>query len=164
MRQDDEEFSKKSETHRKNYLSAVNGLYGEKQDIPLKPLIKRKVKRRSRYTEEEILQIKLVSWAKDLSLDMNSIPNHGRRSYWEGQKQVAMGLTKGVSDVFLSHMRQGYGGYWIELKAKGKEPTFEQYAWIAKKRKDGYKADWFDDFDKAKQAIEQYMYGMLPCA
>ena len=82
MRQDDEEFSRKSATYRKAHMQAIKGLYGEKQDIPVKPITKRKVKRKPLPDPEYIIQIKLVAWAKSKGLDLTSIPNAGRRSPW----------------------------------------------------------------------------------
>src|ERR1700752_705959 len=98
MRQDDEDFSRKSKTYRKDYANCVNALYGDKQDIPLRINTKRKKRRLPDPLGESSIQIKLVQWARMKGLDLISIPNVGKRSYWTGQKEVAMGLTAGVSD------------------------------------------------------------------
>jgi len=160
MRQDDEQvnlYSRKSAAYRKHHLDAIKALYGEKQDIPVKPLTRRKVKRRIDPRGESILQMKIVSWAKSKGLTLISIPNHGKRTPWAGQKEVMMGLTRGVSDLFLTHPSNGYAGFWIELKAKDKFPTVEQFSWLHKMRELGYAAAWFDDFDIAKNAIIEYL-------
>jgi len=164
MRQDDEIFAQKSKTYRKNYNQNIAALYGDKTNIPVKPPTKRKKPRSHDPLSEHYIQIKLVQWARMKGLTLISIPNHGKRSAWAGQKEVAMGLTKGVSDLFLAHPSGVKSGYWIELKRPGRCPTFDQYAWLKKMREHGYAADWFDDFDKAKSAIEQYLAGLLPAA
>ena len=150
-------FPGKVKTYRKKYLEASVALYGKKQDIPVKPPILIKVKRKRSPSLEYMLQVKLVTWAKYIGLNLISIPNAGKRSYWQGQREVAMGLTKGVSDLYLAHMANGFGGFWIELKSPGEYPRPEQLAWMTKMREAGYRADWYNDFDKAKQAIEQYL-------
>ncbi len=157
MRQDDEDYSRKSAAYRKRHMDAVKGLYGSEPYIPPKAYIKRKVKRRTDPLGESAIQIKLVTWAKKLNLDLISIPNHGKRSYWTGQKEVAMGLTKGVSDLFLAHPSDGYGGFWIELKRPGQKPTTEQYAWLVKMVERGYAAKSFDNFEIARDAIIEYL-------
>jgi hypothetical protein len=164
MRQDDELFTRKSESYRKKHLIAVKALYGKSEDMPLKPILKRKVKRMVDPRGECHIQIKLVQWARNKGLSLVSIPNHGKRSRWGGEREVLMGLTKGVSDLFLAHPANGYAGFWIELKTKNKIPTLDQYRWLSRMKELGYQSAWFDDFYKAKEAIEQYLYGLTPCA
>jgi hypothetical protein len=154
---EDELFSRKSKAYRNHHMEAVKHLYGEKQYIPLKPLSKRKVKRRSPYGIEDTMQIKLVAWIKYMGLKVISIPNKGKRSYWTGQKEVAMGLWKGASDVFLTHMSKGYGGFFIELKSPGEKPRVEQIEFMEIMRSQGYKAEWYDNFDIAKSEIMTYL-------
>jgi hypothetical protein len=86
-----------------------------------------------------------------------SIPNGGKRSYWAGRQEVAMGLTAGVSDLFLPVVTDVYPGFWIEMKAPGNTPRIEQYHWLRMMRDQGYKAEWYDDWEKAKLAIEDYL-------
>ena len=158
MRQDDEDFSRKSKTYRKNYNQNIAALYGTEKCPAIKPPTKRKVKRKIYpLGEESSIQIKLVQWAKSKGLDLISIPNHGKRSYWTGQKEVAMGLTRGVSDLFLALPCDGYGGFWIELKRPGQKPTAEQMAWLIKMGERGYAARWFDNFELARDAILEYL-------
>jgi hypothetical protein len=160
----DEDFSRKSKSYRKHHMDAVKALYGNEQPPTIKPRRKPKDKRKINPPGESGLQIKLVQWAKLKGLDLISIPNHGKRSFRTGQREVAMGLTRGVSDLYLAHTNDIYAGFWIELKTKGKTPTFDQCAWMHKMRKNGYMAEWYDDFDKAKEAIEEYLYGIIPAA
>jgi len=157
MRQDDEDFSRKSKAYRDHHMQAVKSLYGNETPPTIKPRTKTKVKRKSYYGIEDTLQIKLVSWIKSRGYRALSIPNKGKRSYWTGQKEVAMGLWKGASDVFLTKMSKGYGGFFIELKSPGEKPRPEQVEFMEIMRSEGYKAEWYDDFDVAKNAILDYL-------
>lgn len=101
----------------------------------------------------------LVQWARLMNLPLISIPNEGHRSAYTGGKLKAMGMTPGVSDLFLAKPYGGLGGFWIELKAKGKQPTQSQMSFLLRMRASGYQAGWFDDWLEAKQAIEDYLLG-----
>jgi hypothetical protein len=157
MRHDDEDFSRKSATYKAEYVKATAGLYG---DMPYVPSKSRKVKRKPRDPSaptEWQCQRTLVTWARLRGLPLISIPNQGKRSYWQAQREVAAGLTKGVSDTFLAMPSSGKHGYWLELKSKGKKPRPEQLEWMDKMRANGYAADWFDTWEAARDAIIKYL-------
>ena len=71
---------------------------------------------------EEVEQILLFEWARWASgkypelEDMHHIPNGGERSKSEAGRLKAMGVKKGVPDIFLPCARGGYHGMYIELK------------------------------------------------
>ena len=69
----------------------------------------------------------------------------------------SMGLTAGVSDLFLAVPNKHYSGFWIELKASGKKPSELQNDWLLRSRLAGYRADWYDSYDSAKSAIVDYL-------
>lgn len=157
MRQDDEDFTLKSKKYRKQYLSSLQGLYGN--TVPNTENFT-KIKRSnkpSRDVSEKYIQMSLVKWARLNGILLMSIPNHGKRNYWTGQQEVAMGLTKGVSDLFLPMMRLGYGGFWLEMKKPGSKPRPDQYDWLDKMREQGYMTGWYDNWEVAKKAIEVYL-------
>lgn len=120
----------------------------------VKPLRKISSKRESPEANE---QAPLVFWARSQGLTLISIPNAGKRSAWLAEKEKSLGLTPGVSDLLLCHPVAGLGGFWLEMKAPGRKPTAGQLDWMNKMRLHGYKADWFDNFEKAKAAIEDYL-------
>ena len=68
-----------------------------------------------------------------------------------------MGLTKGAADVFLQMARSGYHGYYIELKTPGKKPTVEQIAFGERSRIEGYKWEWFDNWELARDSVIDYL-------
>jgi len=152
------QFSQRSLRYRKAHMDAMQTLYGDKPATLVKPSKKLKAKRSPPTQQPEYcLQVKLVSWARSEGLDLISIPNSGRRSWAQGKKEVAMGLTAGVSDLFLAEPCGVYGGFWIELKAPGKKPTELQLAWLQKMQRAGYFVAWFDNFELAQQAIKRYI-------
>jgi len=114
-------------------------------------------KKRPRQRIEEGIQVRLVGWALNQDIPLMQIPNAARRSRIEGHRQKQMGLRPGASDLFLTRMCGGFGGYWIELKTPGEKPKPNQIAFMEQMRREGYKAEWFDDFAKAQQSILDYL-------
>lgn len=115
-------------------------------------------------TEDEE-QIWLFSWAKinsgkwpELEL-MHHIPNGGMRSKSEAARFKAMGVKRGVSDVFLPVSRGGYHGLYIELKAKDGRLEKEQKDWIDAVREQGYYAAVCYSGFEAANLVEAYMKG-----
>ncbi len=99
----------------------------------------------------------LVKWLRLRQVKFHSIPNEGKRSRALGAVMRSTGLTEGVSDLFIREMRGGYGGFYIELKAPGRIPTQAQYDFLHDAKREGYMAEWFDDWDKARLSIESYL-------
>lgn len=115
-------------------------------------------------TEDEE-QIWLFSWAAlnsgkwpELEL-MHHIPNGGMRSKSEAARFKAMGVKRGVSDVFLPVSKGGYHGLYIELKAKDGRPEKAQKEWIAAVREQGYYAAVCYGGIEAANLVEAYMKG-----
>jgi len=157
---DEKEFAQKSAKYRKQYIQNVRKLYGHPtthEKIDLKPKRSTTLKRKPPTPYEYQGQIALVSWARYCGLPLISIPNGGRRSLWSGQKENAMGLTAGVSDLFLAMPNTTHHGFWIEMKRKGAKPNPGQLGWLKLMQNHGYKAEWYDDWEKAKSAIEAYI-------
>ena len=76
-----------------------------------------------------------------------------RRLNSEGKVRVG---EKGMADWFaVRSIGKNWPGYceflWLEVKANGKKPTLEQREWLARKRREGYQAEWFDSLDKFAQ-------------
>lgn len=152
---DEKDFSQKSNKYKTQYVDAVRGLYG---DIPptLPISLKRKAKAKRSHIEQGI-QTALVDWAQQRGLFLFSIPNHGKRSAFGGLLEKRMGLMPGASDLFLSISRKEYHGFYIELKSPGNKPTESQYEFCRRAMIEGYKWQWFDNFNDAQQAIMDYL-------
>ena len=117
-------------------------------------------------TEDEE-QIWLFSWAAlnlarwpELEL-MHHIPNGGKRSKTEAARFKAMGVKRGVSDIFLPVARGGFHGLYIELKAKDGKVESAQKDWIEFVRKQGYYGAVCYGGDVAAELIQKYMKGEI---
>lgn len=67
------------------------------------------------------------------------------------------GVKSGVSDICLPFAKQGYHGFYIEMKKpKGKESP-EQKEFGAFLMSQGYLYTMCDSWDKAKSAVEWYV-------
>jgi hypothetical protein len=75
-----------------------------------------------RNPESELQQI-CVIWFRlqypKLANRLFAIPNGGHRSKVTAAILKAEGVMAGVSDLFLSVPKNGFGGMWIEMKAPG---------------------------------------------
>ena len=117
-------------------------------------------------TEDEE-QIWLFSWAKinsgkwpELEL-MHHIPNGGKRSKTEAARFKAMGVKRGVSDIFLPVARGGFHGLYIELKARDGKVDAAQKEWIAAVRKQGYCGAVCFGGGLAADLIQKYLKGEI---
>jgi hypothetical protein len=114
-------------------------------------------KLRGQRMPEDVSQQALVSWCRLMKLPVIHIPNEGKRSVATAVWLRSMGMVAGCADLFLARPCVLYGGFWIELKSHGKRPTASQIAFLDNMREEGYLAEWFDDWEDAKYAIEQYL-------
>lgn len=113
---------------------------------------------------EEDEQIALFDWAKmmrgkypEIAL-MHHIPNEGKRTVVTGAKLKAMGMKKGVPDIFLPVPRGKYHGLYIELKREiGGKLSEEQYQWLKDLDKQGYAVTLCHGWRKAAVEIETYL-------
>jgi hypothetical protein len=141
----------------KKFWRGYAGLYGSEANFEaVKPTVERLARKKQEPKEYEG-QIKLVAWARSKDLPLISIPNAGKRSAWQGEKERAMGLTAGVSDLFLARPSFAFHGFWLEMKSKGRKPTPLQEEWLGRMRGYGYKAEYYDDWENAKIAIIDYL-------
>lgn len=118
------------------------------------------------YPERDLVHLPLMKWAKMHPIcreNLIHIANERITSPRQGAMLKAMGVAAGIADLFLmvpiGGFASGYGGYWIELKASSKKPSAIQAAFLSKARGLGYAADYFDDWVKAKESIENYLAG-----
>ena len=159
MQKTPDRWTLRSKKSRDSYLKGIGKLYGDDQEkvVPEEPKAKRSPYKRNLTPYEADVQAAIVEWCEVKGLPIISIPNHGKRSFWEGLKQKRMGLRKGVSDLFLAKASKRYHGCWLEIKRSGEVPTIAQWEWIYLMRKEGYFADYYDNFDDAIKAIEAYL-------
>lgn len=67
-----------------------------------------------------------------------AIPNGGHRHIRVAAKLKAEGVRAGVPDLFLPIQAKGFGGLFIELKAKNGRPTEKQLDWLEYLSGEGY--------------------------
>src|ERR1700749_204530 len=111
---------------------------------------------------ENQAQIALVKWASYHPICRKyliHIENERQCTRAQGNLRKLKGVRAGVSDLFLAYPTQNFNGFWIELKKLGKKPTIPQLMWIRLMRKVGYAAEWFDNWENARIAIEDYLKG-----
>lgn len=141
----------------KAYLSATQALYGVATPEPIKPRKRALMRPQAIKRSEAQEQACLVQWLRAQGLLVHSIPNHGKRSLWAGERERTMGLLKGVCDLFLAEPRGKYHGFYIELKSRGGKLRPEQAEFIAQTRQRGYAAAMYDSFEAAQAAIGKYL-------
>ena len=103
---------------------------------------------------------------------MYAIPNGGDRNPIVAARLKAEGVKSGVSDICLPFARQGYHGFYIELKkpkvsegdkkqAAGKESEaqIEFGKFLAQEQ---YLYACFDHWEKARDGIKWYLYNDCP--
>jgi len=105
--------------------------------------------------------MKLVAWLWGIGKRPICIGNEGKRSINGHHRAKLMGLWPGASDLFLPYLRNGYGGYWIELKRPGEIPRENQVEFLDEMQKNGYKTGWFDNLELAQQSILEYLNGRI---
>lgn len=110
--------------------------------------------------EEQMKVIEWAQWQKGrfpcLEL-LFHIPNGGGRTKAEGGILKAMGVKKGIPDLFLPCARGGYNGLFIEMKAEGGTVSREQGEIMAQLRSEGYSAEVCVGASTAISVIEKYL-------
>lgn len=120
-----------------------------------------KVIARAKMPSEFQVQSSFIEYVRhkypQLSRNLIHIPNEGKRSLREGARQKALGLTRGVSDLFFAKPMNGYPGLWIEMKSGKGRLTLEQDAFIGLMAASGYRAEVAKSFEEAVKIFEDYI-------
>lgn len=111
--------------------------------------------------EEQMLLIQWADWNlgkwPELAL-LFHIPNGGRRSAAEAGRFKAMGVKKGVPDLFLPSPKGGFHGLFIEMKRRvGGTMSQEQKDWRDDLNARGYRALRCDGWEQARDALVEYL-------
>ena len=118
-------------------------------------------------TEDEE-QMALFTWANHMAVTgrlpelarLFHVPNGGSRGPAEAGRFKAMGVRKGVPDVFLDVPRGGFHGLRIEMKRRrGGVLSDEQADWLDYYNANGYRAVVCYGWDEARMEIEDYLKG-----
>ena len=111
--------------------------------------------------EEQILQINLINWFKhewpELAGDIHHFANERKCSFQQGLHLQRMGVTPGVSDIFLGIAVDGFHGLFLELKTLKGKLSNEQMEFIHKKNQRGYFAVAVWGLEAAKEVMKCYL-------
>jgi hypothetical protein len=111
---------------------------------------------------EHDIQSMIFLWSKYQSKKypgisyMFAIPNGGFRHIATAKNLKMEGVKPGVPDIFLPVPRAGYGGLFLEVKAKGGRASDYQKIWLEILTAQGYRCRLVRGFDEAIAAIEEY--------
>lgn len=115
---------------------------------------------------EETEQILLFQW-RDIAVKtipelrwLHSSLNGVPLSPGLASKMRRMGMTRGVVDVFLPIVRNGYSGLYIEMKRSNGVPSHlsaSQKEFLAFAREQGYRAEWCKGWIPARDLILEYL-------
>lgn len=92
-----------------------------------------------------------------------AVPNGGDRNPITAARLKAEGVKSGVSDICLPFARQGYHGFFLEMKKPGGKESPTQKEFGAFLKSENYLYTMCDSWDKARDAIQWYLgQQMLP--
>lgn len=114
---------------------------------------------------EDQEQAEVVRWANGRPWGewLFHIQNEGTWSKRRGQRGKALGIRRGVPDLFLPIPAGGYHGLWIEMKRTGgrmSDVRREQRVWIDNLRRMGYRAEVCFGAKDAIGVLTEYEEGM----
>lgn len=131
-----------------------------------------KKEKKPRKKEEEILQVNCVQWF-DLQYPRFQLclihppnggvrpsrvdPKTGARYSPEAMKLKRMGVRAGVLDLLLLVKRRGFGGLFIEMKAKNGEWSKEQLEFRAMMFEQGYYVEECRSLESFIKIIKDYL-------
>lgn len=110
-------------------------------------------------------QINVFKWSQQPKIREKwpelALMYHIKNETKEGAQQVAidkaMGVKKGVPDIFLPCARGGYHGLYIEMKDETGTPTDPQEWWGDKLSKQGYFWEVCHGWESAVRVLEWYL-------
>ena len=117
-----------------------------------------------RKNREHIEQSALMSWVNNFGVKqypelelLHAIPNGSVRHIGTAVKLKKEGVKSGVPDLCLPVSRDGYYGFYIEMKIKPNRPTPNQKWWHEKLREQNYYVFVCYDWPTAKTVLEKYL-------
>lgn len=109
---------------------------------------------------ERSIQVNFVNWFKfeypEYEKDIHHFANERKCTPMQGRALKKMGVTRGVSDIFIAVPYNHDHGLWIELKTVKGRVSKEQLDFISQKRMRGYEAKVAFGLDEAKQIVVNY--------
>lgn len=114
---------------------------------------------------EEREQARLIKWthlpavrkiAPDLAF-LFHVPNGGRRDGLTGSQMTALGVKRGVPDLWLPIPSQTCSGLIIEMKSATGRTSPDQIRWIDRMERAGWLCEVCRSADEAREVLISYM-------
>jgi hypothetical protein len=109
---------------------------------------------------EQIIQINFINWFKhaypELKKYIFHFANERKCSLAEGKVLKRMGVSAGVSDIFLAYPKNDKHGLWIEIKYGKNKLTDSQKKFLINMDKVGYEIAVARSLEECKQTILFY--------
>ncbi|NIQ92405.1 MAG: VRR-NUC domain-containing protein [Deltaproteobacteria bacterium] len=110
--------------------------------------------------DESVFQAQCVEWYRLQYPDMIifAIPNGGYKlSAQLAYRFKAMGVLKGVPDLFVPHARNGYNGMFIEIKLPTTRATREQDEMHAVLKEENFRVEICRTIDEFIRTVQEYL-------
>lgn len=110
------------------------------------------------FTGEDHEQFKLMQYMDyqyPLVLKFH-VPNSGKRGWSEQAKMKALGIKRGVLDVWIIEPRGNFCGLVIEMKTKTGRLSKDQIFWLGALKDRGWRAEVAKSFEIAKKIVDEY--------
>lgn len=107
--------------------------------------------------KETILHIQVADWLRKCThIPFYHFVNEGVRGFVNAKLLQKMGMTAGVSDLFMPRSNENYYGLWIELKIKPNKPTKKQIEFMNLMLNEGYDCAVCYTFEEAVSIIKKF--------
>lgn len=111
--------------------------------------------------KESELQIACVNWFRfaypQFKYLLFSIPNGGHRNILTAMRMKREGVISGVPDLFLSIGKNGFNGFYIEMKQGKGKLTSNQETFFHQAKKHNYKCEVITSLDQFIREISFYL-------
>lgn len=110
---------------------------------------------------EKAIQKTVIAWVQaqpKLRGKVIHIPNEGKRSSAYGKSLKDQGMRPGVSDLFVTMCRRGFGGAWIELKTLDGKVSEAQQQFLDEMKQENYFTVVCRSIDDAIKVISWYCF------
>lgn len=115
--------------------------------------------------KESQLQILCIEWFRAMypqyRMLLFAIPNGGKRNVVTALRMKREGVISGVPDLFLSIGRNGYHGFYIEMKFGKNKMSQNQEKFFQYAKKHGYKCELINSFDQFVREVTFYVNSNL---
>ena len=114
--------------------------------------------------QEHETQVACVNWFRYQfpKYLIYAIPNGGERNAIVASKLKAEGVLSGVPDLFIPIAKQGFHGFYIEMKAGKNKPSENQLNIMEKLSNEGYRCEVCWSFDEFMKVVENYFNKYSP--